>query len=159
MKKLISIFILFQLATGTTAKCKVQILRLTRATSQRFVGGAAGSPSGTYYKVYFVTSKNSKKIVIDQLWVGDDYYEVSAFLEKKSGASPDFGAGDSISISATRFVQNSTQLNNQEESKALPKKNKPYNYSGAALVGYKYGNKRKYLEIEKFELLKRAEYQ
>lgn len=156
MKNSLIVILYLLFSNASIAGCKSHNLILVKATSQDFVGGAAGSPSGTTYSIKFIAPVNSKKLQIDQVWIGGAYYEVQAFSAKRSGASASFAAGDTIEVTARKLVANPMHQNIEE---AVATQTKPFEYSGAAIVGYKIGKKQKYLKVEKLETLKRENYQ
>ncbi len=153
------VFLLMILTLGAFAKCKTKQLVCISATAQPFIGGAAGSPSGTNYHLSFIANANAQKLKLDRFWLGNEYFEVSAMRVHGANSSPEFSANDTISVMFTKLNTSTMEFNNQQEPQSKLELPKPYDFKGEGLLGFTLGKQRKYLQIEKFEKLKRQNYQ
>lgn len=149
MKKIL--FLSLILLAGIFAKAKVPAtkLRLISAKSQQFRGGAVGSPSGTNYTFVVVAYAANEALVIDRLWIGNEYFEVKVY-NQKNGTSI-FSKKDTLEVVAKKYNPNEFLLNNQKTPSSPTQIATPCKYKGAALIGYQVGKKRKYLGVEKIE--------
>jgi len=127
------------------------------ATSQVWHGGIKGSGGGTNYEIC-ITSDYDAKLDIDQLWIGQTSCKFT--LRKKSPAniSVNLAAYDTITIFASEYHKDPGFNFNKEDSTEVKNKPEatitttpPYAYSGAALLGYKFGGLRMYKTISTFQ--------
>lgn len=132
-----------------SAKVPAAKLRLLSANSQIFRGGAVGSPSGTSYKFVVIASASDAILKIDQLWIGQEYFEVKVYNQKNGTTT--FSKKDTLEIVAKKFNPNDVQLNNQKQPNPPAQIAVPCKYKGMALLSYQQGKKRKYLSIKKIE--------
>lgn len=135
-------------------------LEVINATSQKWGGGVAGT-GGVYYTISIKTNKPSEKLVIDQLWVKDKFLKFKLRTITGHTGKIEFQKKDTLIISASEkiipgFKQVKEKDNSGREKAELPEK--PFEYKGAALIGYKIDEKRKYLAIEKLKRLKPINY-
>jgi hypothetical protein len=123
-------------------------------TSQKYYGGLEKSGHGTRYRIKLLAQKDSKKLKIDQLWIDDKYFEVKPVKDPKYRNNHEFFKKDTIFISVKDHVYPDELMREKQEEKIVL----PYKYKGAALIGYKVRNKRKYKVIEKITELKKIFY-
>lgn len=130
---------------------------IVEATKQRWTGGNADAGSGTDYVVKMVAKQNHEKLTIDQLWIGDDFYKVFAFVQDQNTRNTLFVKKDTIFIKA-HYLQQPNRKGVMMEVKEYENLDKPYDFKGEALIGYTLKGKRKYKEIEKLKTLKYIPY-
>jgi hypothetical protein len=133
-------------------------IKLVKATSQKWAGGARGSGTGTYYCFTFIASLPSNKLNIDEVWIGQKFFNA---IQSSSPIfnKPDFKANDSVFIKVNDLIPG--ELNRNIYSQDSVKKFNtppPMKYDGAALIGYLENNKRKYFVINSFKELPRLNY-
>jgi len=140
--------------------CKRNDLEVISATSQNWAGGIAGL-SGTRYIISVKTNKPFDNLTIDRLWIGDKFmvFKLSS-LGNRTGKI-EFQKNDTLVISVNkRNLPDFMKVGKNDDSggKITEDPEKPFEYKGVALIGYKTGNKRKYLTVEKFKILKQVNY-
>lgn len=131
-------------------------LQLINATSQKWVSGI-GISKGTKYFFSFQTNKSSDKLSIDGIWVNDKLLIPRVFGIKNRTKTTNFNKNDTIIVVCTEIIK----LKNKDIEifeKDNDSLSMPYKYKGAALITYKVGNKRKYLEVEKIKKLNPLNY-
>jgi len=153
MKPITLIFIILFSAPCFTTKD----FKIIEATSQEFLGGIPEAGYGTNYNLIILAQKNSQKLTIDQMWIGNKFFEVKA--KKKDHAPNDysFARNDTIILSFSDI----TKTNKEGEiiSKVLEKKpDPPYGFQGVALIGFTLKDKRKYKEVPAFRKLEKQVY-
>jgi len=124
-------------------------------TSQKYSGGQERSGRGTRYTVKIFAEKDSRKLKIDQLWIGDKYFAVKPVKNPKYKNNHDFSKNDTIYLYVKDHVY-PDMVNEKEDVVNTVKL--PYKYEGVALIGYKLRNKRKYKVIEKITELEKIFY-
>lgn len=160
MRNKLVLFLILIISTIYVAfACKTKELRCIEASEQNFIGGAAGSPSGTKYNFKCIAPAGSKEFSLDQVWVGDNYFDVTAYKLVPGNTSSDFSAKDTLIVEFTKLNPGAFSPDNQEEQKKNPVQAKPFDYKGQALIGYKIGKQRKYLTVKKISVLQRLNYQ
>lgn len=156
-------FILFLILVNTSFftafACKPKTLKCINATEQSFMGGAAGSPSGKKYRFTLIAPASSSDFSLDQVWVGDNYFNVTAYKQLPGNTSSEFSAKDTLIVEFTQLSSGSFLPEGMEESKKNPVQNKPFDYQGKALIGYKIGKQRKYLTVKAIQVLQRLNFQ
>ena len=131
-------------------------IKVVDATSQQWAGGRYESGFGTDYKITFITKKKSDKIKIDELWVGDDFFEVHAVKDLAHRSDHSFSRKDTIYITAgVKFKPDGHGKDVKVKGLTKPA---PRELNGEALIGYTYRGKRKYIRIEKFRVLEKIIY-
>ena len=107
MKNLLLLLFILQAAfCDAEVACKYFVC--IEAIQQDFVGGAAGSPSGTAYRIQLVTKLSSKQLKIDAIWIGEDYFETVPY-QIRSGIT-DFKKGDTLMLSVKKILPNKLNL-------------------------------------------------
>lgn len=129
------------------------------ATSQRWHGGIKGSGGGINYDVSIVSLFSSAQLIIDELWIGEKFHEISASRRFPKTSADGFVAGDTIYIHASDYIKDPDvpkqveEVDGQKETQdTLQNTPPPKKYTGEALIGYKINGNRKYKEIEKFSV-------
>ena len=125
------------------------------ATSQKYSGGRERSGHGTRYTVKILAEKDSRKLKIDQLWIGDKYFAVKPVKDPKYRNDHDFSKNDTVFLYVKDHIY-PDMVNKKTNNETIVKL--PYKYEGAALVGYKLRNKRKYKVIKKILELEKIFY-
>ena len=133
--------------------------KIIEATSQDWAGGRKESGYGTYYRFKMIAAKSSEKLLIDRLWIGEDYYEVKPYTEPGRFNSNKFNRADTIFILATRFLGSELTKDRNIQKKSDKYIKPAFNYDGDAIIGYKIRNKRKFKKIKSFTRLKKINYQ
>ena len=123
-------------------------------TSQKYSGGLEQSGHGTRYVVKLLAGKDSRKLKIDQLWIGDKYFAVKPVKDPKYRNNHEFFKNDTIFLYADDHVY--PDMVNKKENTVNIKL--PYKYNGAALIGYKLRNKRRYKVVETITELEKIFY-
>lgn len=134
----------------------VKPFNLISATTQHWAGGANGSGRGVNYVLTFKANYSSEKLVIDQFWLREEFYRISAV--KEHSLSPEFIKGDTIVVKFTKWYPDDRMPHpeNEPETKEV---SSPFKYKGAGLLGYQIKNKRKYLAIKAFKELPNVNYE
>ncbi|MEN8121061.1 MAG: hypothetical protein ABFS35_11965 [Bacteroidota bacterium] len=130
--------------------------KIIDATSQKYAGGHEKSGYGTRYNIKLIAKKNSKKLKIDQLWIGEEYFDVKPIKDPKHKNDHEFSKNDTINLYIKHHIHTDEEMKKTQKNKNKVKL--PYKYQGAALIGYKIRNKRKYKVIEKFTVLEKIFY-
>ena len=131
-------------------------VKLVDATSQKWYGGQYETGRGTDYVFTLKARGGSDKLVLDELWLEEDFYEISAVknLAKRSDLS--FEKRDTIYVRVgKKYKPDSTGKMVKVSGKSVEP---PRNFSGAALLGYTWKGKRKYLEIAELRILEEIIY-
>jgi len=129
-------------------------LTLLKATSQSWTGGHPGTGSGTYYCIYLIPNRNSKKIVIDSIWMKDKGYKFDKFIVKNK-ITNEFKKKDTIILKFNDYkpgeYNNPVYYENMDTTIKII--TPPFEYKGEALLRYFSNSISKYIIIEKFEIL------
>lgn len=130
-----------------------QPFKIIQSTRQVVNAGRMESGSSEVFLIKIVAKKSSEKIQFEDLWVGVTYYPIKASHQNPDNSiSNDFAKGDTIYIQAVKRSlpdeHGVLQPVKQEVSK-----NVPIEYTGHALIGYKFKGKQHYAVIEDFEKL------
>lgn len=143
MKNLLILFVFL----SSNQQCNQQgELRLLKATSQFWSGGAAGF-RGTYYNLYINMAMNADYI-FDSLWVDGKRLEVG-IKNTKSTDTLSLVANDRLGIRMP-----GTDINPVQSVEAKF----PVESSAEGLMGYFYKGVRKYLPVPAFQKLKPVAY-
>lgn len=149
--------LLICLAICCSHKCND--FKVLEATSQKWVGGIIGAGSGINYQLTLLANQSSGKIKIDQLWVGNQYFKVTAIKKFPASEKEGFEKGDTIYINA-RVAHHSKNPSNEEapHRKESFEQIPPFSYDGAALLGYELNKKRKFIIVEKIKKISPIAY-
>ncbi|NOZ45497.1 MAG: hypothetical protein GXO79_01820 [Chlorobi bacterium] len=138
--------------------CFSKDFKVIDATSQKWVGGIPGSGKGTNYVIKVISFKNNKYLHINQVWIGDEYYNVKALKNPALINETSFEKNDTLYIKIHKYIR-TNMLGEVVKPKATEESKVPIKYDGAALIGYTYRGKKKYKEIKTFKELKFIPYQ
>ena len=141
---------------GIIILCFGAKVKFVDATSQDWYGGRYESGRGTDYVFTLKARGGSDKLVIDKLWVDDDFYEVKAVKNPAKRSELDFEKKDTLYVRAGKKYQpdkNGQMVKVQGKSIIAPKE-----YDGVALLAYTWKGKRKYMEIKEFRILEKLIY-
>lgn len=130
--------------------------KLVDATSQEWAGGIYEAGYGTNYIITLVAKGNSDKLIINDLWIGEDYFKVSAVKSLAARNDLAFEKGDTVYVAAGLTLKpdkNGKYIKTLKGSKELPEE-----YTGAALLGYTWKGKNKFVEIGDFRKLEKIIY-
>ncbi len=131
-------------------------VKLLDATSQEWYGGQYESGRGTDYKISLLAGGGSDELVLDELWLGEDFYEIKAVKNLARKSDLKFEKRDTI------YVQAGKKYKPDENGRMVKVAGKsvepPKEYNGVALMGYTWKGKRKYIEIEKLRVLEKIIY-
>jgi len=131
-------------------------VKLVDASSQKWIAGRFESGYGTDYLITIKARAGSDKLVFDKLWIGDDYYEVNALRNLAKRSDLAFEKGDTVFIRAgEKYLPDENGKMVQQKGKTLEP---PTEFTGAALLGYTFKSRRKYLEIKEFRVLEKIIY-
>lgn len=150
-------------------------LTLESATMQEWAGGAAGSGSGTNYRI-IVRKKANKAIKISSVWIGDaqngrtiEFTVTTAPKDNKdvnlSDKVEDLTNADKLQIEATLRIpgQKRRLPDDPEVPEETPKQTEKQvcgieGFKGEGYITYSMGKKVQYLTIGKFEKLEKIFY-
>jgi hypothetical protein len=125
-------------------------ITLLYATLQKWHGGVKGSGGGTNYEI-FIHVPHLTNINFDELWIGQVLHET---MWRRQPA-----ASDTIVVRASDYQKDPSNRNIPELDSSQTSLNKtpstsppPFAYTGAALLGYKYGEQRMYKIITSFKV-------
>jgi hypothetical protein len=128
-------------------------------TSQDWHGGIKGSGGGTNYEITAVSKQSSANLIIDQLWIGQKYYEITVSKKFPSFSADGFSANDTIYIHASDYRKDpdfnrNIQVTDSETKQIIETAeavniDPPYAYQGVALIGYKLNGQHLYIPIDK----------
>jgi hypothetical protein len=149
----LSILIIFLAGSFAFAKAPAKKIKVLSATSQVFAGGAAGSKSNVTYRILLFALASSNTLVIDKLWIRDEYYEVTAY-HHLSGSTT-FKKNDSLLVFAKKYLPYNSSMDIKNQEQVVISAAPPFEYNEDALLGYKCGKKRNYIRIPKIEVLPR----
>jgi len=131
-------------------------VKLVDATSQQWYGGQYESGKGTDYVLTMKARGGSDKLVLDQLWLGEDFYEISAVKNLARRSDLNFEKRDTIYV---RVGKKYKPDSNGNMVKVTGKSVKPpKEFTGAALLGYTWKGKRKYIEVAELRVLEKIIY-
>jgi len=139
-------FVLFILLTITSVSSCGEF-EIIEATIQSWSGGIAGSPGGSNYTLEMVALKNSSELQIDQLWIGDEFFEVKARKKLPAWSSNGFVENDTIYIGAVKV--DDVDVRDMQKSIA-----RPPGQTALWVVGYRINGKRKYVGTDDINVLK-----
>ncbi len=122
------------------------------ATSQDWIGGARGSGKGTNYHITLVAKKCSSKLTIDQLWIGEDFYEVEVFKDLANRSDKSFERKDTLHLVVSKLIRKGKVF-------GVSTYQKPPEHVGEAIIGFVKNGKRKYKVIKKLTKLARENRQ
>ena len=125
-------------------------------TLQKYAGGRQKSGYGTRYNIKLLAQKDSKKLKIDQVWIGEEYFEVKPIKNPKQRNDHKFSKNDTIYLYIKHHIHTDERMKDAQKDKKIVKP--PYKYQGSALIGYKIRNKRKYKLVDKITELKKVYY-
>jgi hypothetical protein len=125
--------------------------KVTQSTQQLSHGGRMETGSSKVFIIQMRAHKPSTKLQFEDLWIGINHYSIKASHQKPDNTiSNDFEKGDTIYIQVVQqYLPNE---NGQLRVKEVSSKT-PIEYSGKALIGYKYKGKQHYFEIDDFVVL------
>lgn len=126
------------------------------ATSQDWYAGRYESGRGTDYVLTLKARGGSDKLVINKLWVGDDYYEVKAIKNLALRSNHDYNKGDTLFVKVGMKLlpdDNGQMIKVEGESVKSPKE-----FTGVALLAYTWKGKQRFLEIKEFRVLEKIIY-
>ena len=126
------------------------------ATSQKWHGGIRGSGGGTNYEIC-ITADRSPGILIDELWIGKIWHGIKLGHKSGNQTSAVKSVIDTIYIYTSDYRKDPDFKNTQVKDTVQIKKpdttglkTPPFIYQGVALIGYKFGNLRKYKAVSTF---------
>lgn len=131
-------------------------VKIVDATSQEWYGGRYETGRGTDYIIKIKARGGSENLVIDKLWVGEDFYEVIAIKNPAKKADHYFEKGDTLYIMAGKKIQpdiNGSMVKVTGKTLKTPKE-----FAGAALLVYTWKGKEKFLEVKEFRILEKIIY-
>lgn len=132
---------------------KVKVLE---ATSQEWAGGRQESGFGTRYVIHLQAKRSSDKLEIDQIWIGENYFDIKELRSPQYKKLSSFSRGDTLTVNVG--VKYQVLDNGKTQQIDGTSKEPPKAFSGAALLGYRFKGKRKYIEIETFKQLEKIIY-
>lgn len=124
-----------------------QNVKVIDATSQQWSNGMPGSGAAVKYEFTIVPKQSSDILVIDRLWIGEHYFDISPV--RKNGHSPvgSFNKKDTLYFSVILEMR---KMAKQTETMPPPKE-----YKSEALIGYRVGGKkRRYVKVKKIRKLR-----
>ncbi len=131
-------------------------MKLVDSTSQEWAGGMYESGYGTNYKITLIAKRGSEKLQINELWIGQDYFEVHAVKDLSRRSDLSFDRKDTVYVvSSINFKPDKDGT--MVQVKAI-KKDPPIKYEGVALIGYTWKGKKKFLKIKSFRKLEKLIY-
>lgn len=137
--------------------CFGKDFKIVESTSQKWVGGIPGSGKGTNYVIKIVPYKNSDKLHIDKIWIGNKYFEVTPLTDPRNKKSTSFQEKDTLYIRIHHYIR--TNMQGEVLKPKLSEENElPHEYEGEALLAFTYKGKRKYKVIKEFKKLKFIPY-
>lgn len=131
-------------------------LKLVESSSQEWAGGRYETGYGTNYKLSLVARASSEKLLVEELWIGDTYFEVKAVRDLAKKKETAFDKGETIYVVAS-INQKPNQQGGMDQVTGGTK-DLPFSYEGKALLGYTWKGKKKYLEIRDFTQLEKIIY-
>ena len=131
--------------------------KIIKSTSQDWAGGRPEAGRGTNYQVFMVAKVSSENLVVDKLWINQDYYEVKILRKGFNKDEVEFQKRDTIYVRATKLIK--TDRNGDPfPREEIVQPERPFEYNGVAILGYLIKNKRKYKKIKELEKLKFIAY-
>ncbi|MBT3242813.1 MAG: hypothetical protein HN352_06655 [Bacteroidetes bacterium] len=131
-------------------------IKVVDATSQAWAGGIYQSGYGTDFRIALIAKKASDKLKIDELWIGEDFFEVQAVKDLAHRSDFEFSKKDTVYLAA------GIKYKPENEGSYVKVQGKtrqaPMEFDGAALIGYTFKGKRKYIEIDTLRVLKKIIY-
>jgi len=122
--------------------------KVIQSTQQLSHGGRMETGSSKVFIVKMRAHKSSTKLQFEDMWIGINHYSIKASHQKPDNSiSNDFEKGDTIYIQVVQqYLPND---NGQLQVKEVSGKT-PIEYTGKALIGYKFKGKQHYFEIDDF---------
>lgn len=124
--------------------------KMIDTTKQNVIGGRMESGRSVVFQFKMVAKKPSTKLHFEDVWIGVKHYSIEAVHQKADNSiSPVFEKGDTIYFQAIeRYLPNTQGDLEIQESGS---KKVPIEYTGQALIGYKFKDKQHYYTIENFD--------
>jgi len=131
--------------------------KIMETTQQNVVGGRMESGRSEVFEIKLIAKKPSSKLVFEDLWIGVKHFKIKATHQKADNSiSTDFAKGDTILIQAIeRYLPSESGELVLQKSDNI--KSVPMEYTGKALIGFKFKNKQRYFVIDDFKQLKTEE--
>ncbi len=124
------------------------------STSKKWAGGIMDAGRGINYSFALLAKKSSKKLIINQLWIGQKFYEVKACGKFPSRPEDGFSKNDTIYIYANERIDEKNQPSGNPDKLNPP----PVEYKGEALIGYKINGKQKFKIVKEIKPLEAIYY-
>ncbi len=140
----------------TTVACIGSKVKLVEATSQEWAGGRYESGHGTNYRIKLVAKGSSNELQVNDLWIGEDYFEVTAVRDLAKRNDLNFNKKDTVFVSAGLTLKPNAE--GRYIKQLGEQKPKPRDFKGAALLGYTWKGKVRYLEITTLQKLDKIIY-
>lgn len=156
-------FIILIFSTLMSVAVFSQEFQIVEATSQKWAGGRKESGQGINYQLKIITKKSSDKLSFEKLWVDTSFYILKTRNLKNKAKDNSFAKNDTIGIFARKIVSKEMNPGLEDEmdldnNHNLTYEQAPYQFKGAALIGYKYKGKWKYKVIDVFKELEKLNY-
>lgn len=139
-------------------KCNTPTFEFISAIKQQYAGGTRSSGVGTNYDFVLLAKQKSSVLQIDQLWIGEKYFDITVSKHFQAQPKDGFLKNDTI------FFSVKIHFNANENGDLIPliydpnAPKPPIKYKGKALIGYKFKGKRKYKTVQKIEELETLMY-
>ena len=85
--------------------CFTKDFEIIEASSQKWIGGAPGSGKGTNYNIKVLPFKDSDKLQIDKIWIGNEYFEINALVDPKDTKNKSFEKNDTLYIKVHKYIR------------------------------------------------------
>lgn len=130
--------------------------KLVEASSQEWAGGRYETGFGTYYKMTLITRGGSEKLQVEDLWIGDSFFEVKALKNPANKSDLIFAKRDTVYVKwSLNFKPDKEGVSKQVVG---AQKEPPFEFNGEALLGYTWKGKKKFFEIKDFRKLEKIIY-
>lgn len=122
----------------------------SKATSQKFNGGAPGSGSTTMLSI-FLKKLTDENLQFSKIWLtkGQPFYQLKLKRKFQADKWSNYNTGDELILFASSRNNNPKPAAKKIESTNLS----PYEFTGDALIEYTFNDELMYFEIPKLEKL------
>ena len=122
---------------------KYRHIKVVKATAKKFIRHAHSDDQTINYRIEFIVNRSSDDMKIDELWIDRKLYKFRITRITSKELISSFDEKESLKIDAHEIVDD------VETSALRP----PHRLSGAAIIGYWIGDKKRYLSVNKIEFL------
>jgi hypothetical protein len=139
-------FIIFVTVITTFLVLPKRDFRIVEATKQEWTGGRQKSVSGLNYRITIIAERGSARLKLKELWVNRNLVPCKVFNLTKNEPGNSFGRNDTILLTATVIVNESSDIDRIDEEP-------PFTFTGELIIGYKLNGRMLYRPVSEIKIL------